>query len=113
MLIKEYNNQSKTVRAWHGHKIEEKWISVEDGEFLVCAVKIDDFENPSKNFFNFNNPYGACEKCSGHGDFLDLDKDKIIPNKELTFIEAHRKAFKPQAQNLRHVENSNNKEESL
>ena len=27
------------------HKIEEKWISVEDGEFLVCAVKIEDFEN--------------------------------------------------------------------
>ena len=37
---KVINNQSKTVRAWHGHKIEEKWISVEDGEFLVCAVKI-------------------------------------------------------------------------
>ena len=41
---KVINNQSKTVRAWHGHKIEEKWISVEDGEFLVCAVKIDDFD---------------------------------------------------------------------
>ena len=53
---KVINNQSKTVRAWHGHKIEEKWISVEDGEFLVCAVKIDDFENPNKNqeVFNFN-----------------------------------------------------------
>ena len=53
---KVINNQSKTVRAWHGHKIEEKWISVEDGEFLVCAVKIDDFENPNKNqeVFKFN-----------------------------------------------------------
>ena len=27
------NKQVRTVRAWHGHKIEEKWISVEDGEF--------------------------------------------------------------------------------
>ena len=42
------NKQARTVRAWHGHKIEEKWISVEDGEFLVCAVKVEDFENPSK-----------------------------------------------------------------
>ena len=51
------NNPTKgTVRAWHGHKVEEKWISVEDGEFLVCAVKIEDFENPSKDeeVFKFN-----------------------------------------------------------
>jgi len=43
----------------------------------------------------------------------DIEYNIPINNKELTFIEAHRKAFKPQAQNLRHVENSNNKEESL
>ena len=43
---KVINKQARTVRAWHGHKIEEKWISVEDGEFLVCAVKVEDFENP-------------------------------------------------------------------
>ncbi len=43
------NKQIKTVRAWHGHKIEEKWISVEEGEFLVCAVKIDNFNNPNKD----------------------------------------------------------------
>ena len=50
------NKQVRTVRAWHGHKVEEKWISVEDGEFLVCAVKIEDFENPSKDeeVFKFN-----------------------------------------------------------
>ena len=53
---KVINKQVRTVRAWHGHKIEEKWISVEDGEFLVCAVKIEDFENPSKDqeVFQFN-----------------------------------------------------------
>ena len=39
----------KTVRAWHGHKLEEKWISVEEGEFLICAVQIEDFDNPSSN----------------------------------------------------------------
>ena len=53
---KVINKQARTVRAWHGHKIEEKWISVEDGEFLVCAVKVEDFENPSKDqeVFKFN-----------------------------------------------------------
>ena len=53
---KVINKQARTVRAWHGHKIEEKWISVEGGEFLVCAVKVEDFENPSKDqeVFKFN-----------------------------------------------------------
>jgi len=40
------NKKTKTVRAWHGHKIEEKWVSVEEGEFLVCLVKIDNFKKP-------------------------------------------------------------------
>jgi dTDP-4-dehydrorhamnose 3,5-epimerase-like enzyme len=43
------NSQLKTVRAWHGHKLEEKWVNVEQGEFLVCVVKVDDFTSPSKN----------------------------------------------------------------
>ena len=50
------NKQIKTVRAWHGHQIEEKWIIVEEGEFLVCAVEIENFQNPNKEqkIFEFN-----------------------------------------------------------
>ena len=43
------NSQLKTVRAWHGHKVEEKWVNVEQGEFLVCVVNINDFTSPSKD----------------------------------------------------------------
>ena len=43
------NSQLKTVRAWHGHKVEQKWVNVEQGEFLVCVVKVDDFTSPSKD----------------------------------------------------------------
>ncbi len=43
------NKQLKTVRAWHGHKEEEKWISVEKGKFLVCAVQINNFDSPNKD----------------------------------------------------------------
>lgn len=42
------------------------------------------FEKPHKDLFNFNNPYGACSNCRGHGELLDLDENKIIPNKELS-----------------------------
>tara|TARA_Y100000994_G_scaffold248676_1_gene257180 strand:+ start:6118 stop:8844 length:2727 start_codon:yes stop_codon:yes gene_type:complete len=45
------------------------------------------FEQPNKDLFNFNSPYGACEKCKGHGDLLDLDLKKIIPNKNLSLLD--------------------------
>lgn len=34
--------------------------------------------------FSFNNPYGACKKCTGLGIFMSIDKDTILPNKELS-----------------------------
>ena len=40
------------------------------------------FESPSQALFNFNNPYGACKSCNGHGDMMDIDIDKVIPDKE-------------------------------
>ena len=41
------NPTKGTVRAWHGHKIEAKLIKVIKGEFVVGAVKINDWDNPS------------------------------------------------------------------
>ncbi len=34
--------------------------------------------------FSFNNPFGACETCTGLGTFLKVDPDLIIPNKKLS-----------------------------
>ena len=30
--------------------------------------------------FSFNNPYGACKKCTGLGVFMKIDVDRIIPD---------------------------------
>ncbi len=43
------NPVDRTVRAWHGHKIESKLVKVLKGKFLVCTVKIDNWDNPDKN----------------------------------------------------------------
>ena len=43
------NKQVRTVRAWHGHKIEAKLIKVLEGEFIVSLVQIDDWSKPSKD----------------------------------------------------------------
>lgn len=36
------------VRAWHGHKIEAKYVFVLSGKAMVAAVRVDDWEHPSK-----------------------------------------------------------------
>jgi excinuclease ABC subunit A len=45
------------------------------------------FEEPSVNFFSFNNPYGACQTCEGFGSVLGIDPDLVIPDKSLTIYE--------------------------
>jgi excinuclease ABC subunit A len=45
------------------------------------------FEEPNVNFFTFNNPYGACQRCEGFGSVLGIDPDLVIPDKTLTVYE--------------------------
>ncbi|MBP3309504.1 MAG: excinuclease ABC subunit UvrA [Ruminococcus sp.] len=42
--------------------------------------------------FSFNNPMGACPKCTGLGVFRHIDPDLIVPNKDLTILEGAIKA---------------------
>ncbi len=45
------------------------------------------FEEPSVNFFTFNNPYGACKKCEGYGNIIGIDPELVIPNKSLSIYD--------------------------
>lgn len=38
-------------------------------------------EELSPRMFSFNNPMGACEKCTGLGNFLEVSPDLVIPDK--------------------------------
>ena len=40
---------TETVRAWQGHRYEKKFFFVVQGSFVIAWVKIDDWDNPSKN----------------------------------------------------------------
>ena len=42
------NHSVGFVRAWHGHKSEDKYFLVLKGTMMVCGVKIDNWDNPSK-----------------------------------------------------------------
>lgn len=43
------NHRAGFVRAWHAHRREAKYVTVVQGTAVVGAVKIDDWDNPSKD----------------------------------------------------------------
>ena len=43
------NKDSKFIRGWQGHKIEQRWFSVIQGSFIIKLIKIDNWKTPSKN----------------------------------------------------------------
>lgn len=45
------------------------------------------FEQPTPHFFNFNSPSGACPRCEGFGNVVDIDPDLVIPNPALSVYE--------------------------
>ena len=46
----------------------------------------------SPRLFSFNNPLGACEKCTGLGTFMRVDEERILPNRNLSIREGAIKA---------------------
>ena len=51
---------------------------------LMCPTTGLSYEDPEPNTFSFNSPYGACPKCNGMGEITVVDKEKLIPNPELS-----------------------------
>ena len=73
-------------------------VDVIDGEEMLfsqnyaCPEHGVSIEELNPRMFSFNNPYGACEKCTGLGVFKKIDPDLIIPNKELSINQGAIKA---------------------
>ncbi|NTW31471.1 MAG: excinuclease ABC subunit UvrA [Bacteroidetes bacterium] len=55
---------------------------IQFSRFLMCPTSGISYEEPEPNTFSFNSPYGACPKCSGLGEIVELDVDKIIPDRK-------------------------------
>ena len=48
------------------------------------GISVDEL---SPRMFSFNNPYGACQTCTGLGTFMKVSPDLVIPNKNLSISE--------------------------
>ena len=57
-----------------------------------CPEHNISIEELTPRMFSFNNPYGACEHCTGLGVFQKIDPELIIPNKDLTILQGAIKA---------------------
>lgn len=53
------------------------------------GVSIDEL---SPRMFSFNNPYGACKKCTGLGVFMKIDPELVMPNRDLSINQGGIKA---------------------
>ena len=74
------------------------YVDVIGGEELhfsqnyACPEHGVSIEELNPRMFSFNNPFGACPKCTGLGTFMHVDPDLIIPNKDLSIKEGAIKA---------------------
>ena len=46
-------------------------------ECKVCRIA---YEEPEPRLFLFNSPYGACPRCQGFGNTMDIDPQLVIPD---------------------------------
>jgi len=43
------NANTEVIRAWQGHKIEQRWFAAVSGSFKILLIKIDNWDNPSQD----------------------------------------------------------------
>ena len=68
-------------------------VDVIDGEEMLfsqnyaCPEHNISIEELNPRMFSFNNPFGACEKCTGLGTFMSIDPDLVSPDKDKSIRE--------------------------
>ncbi len=77
----------ETVSALSGGLIAVDVIGGKEMLFsqsYACPEHNISIDELTPRMFSFNNPFGACDKCTGLGIFTKIDPDLIVPNKELS-----------------------------
>ncbi len=67
--------------------IEQEIMFSQKNACPECGISIPELQ---PRLFSFNNPFGACPECTGLGEKMEWDFEKILPDKSLSF---NQKAF--------------------
>jgi excinuclease ABC subunit A len=65
----------------------DKKEDVQFSEHLACPEHGSTVPEVEPRTFSFNTPQGACQECQGLGSKLEIDPDRIIPDRDLTLNE--------------------------
>ena len=61
---------------------DSQWIELKYSKQFFCSYCAIEYPEPVPVLFSFNNPIGACPKCQGFGNTIEIDMDSVIPDKE-------------------------------
>ena len=56
-------------------------------EHFACVYDGISLEELAPRSFSFNNPHGACPECTGLGTKLEIDRDLVVTNPDLSIAE--------------------------
>lgn len=85
----------ETVTSLSGGMLAVDVIGGEEllfSQSYACPEHNISIEELNPRMFSFNNPFGACAKCTGLGTFSRIDPDLIVPNKDLSIRQGAIKA---------------------
>ncbi len=89
-MLSRLTDSLETVSSLTGGIIH---VDVIGGEMMsfsqnyACPEHNISMEELTPRLFSFNNPYGACPKCTGLGMFQRIDPDLIVPNPDLSIAD--------------------------
>ena len=89
IVLKRVNDDSE--KGWH----EEEVFFSQKNACPDCGISIPELQ---PRLFSFNNPFGACPECTGIGEKMEWDPQKILPNKSLSFNEGALPFFNPSSE---------------
>jgi len=70
-------------------------------ERFECEGCGAEFVEPQPRLFSFNNPFGACPRCHGFGNLIEVDLDLVVPDKTKSLAEGAIEPWnKPHYRNL-------------
>src|SRR5574344_926929 len=87
IALKNANGIVVIVRKDENSDTEQEIFFSQKNACPDCGISIPELQ---PRLFSFNNPFGACPECTGLGEKMEWDFEKILPDKSLSF---NQKAF--------------------
>ena len=89
VVLRRVNDSSE--KGWH----EEEVFFSQKNACPDCGISIPELQ---PRLFSFNNPFGACQECTGLGEKMEWDSKKILPDSSLSFNQGAFPFFNPSSE---------------